>query len=223
MYLCPTVTSALDKLSLCVEAFAIHLKLIPIKHVGIIIALPRVTVGYLQFDTHVRSSIEWLSGMKVKYRMQHTESVWPMYVSLKQVTKQVGRWTTTKWEMDQMVPATEPMPEGARLILLELHRDQRGSYRINLDMDNAMLYIVCDELSDGTWVPAMISADQNVGAGCLESDTPVFNVLMPKAIACWIEAFITRHGEVEISAHRRKHVNRRTNDGPSANRSGKMQ
>ncbi|MCL1144259.1 DUF3305 domain-containing protein [Shewanella gaetbuli] len=155
--------------------------------------------------------------------MQHTESVWPMYVSLKKVTKQVGRWTTTSWEMDQMVPATQPAPEGAQLILLELHRDQRGSYRINLDMDNAMLYIVCDELSDGTWIPAAISADQNVGAACLESDTPVFNVLMPKAVACWIEAFITRHGEVEISAHRRRHVNRRTNEGPSANRPGRMQ
>ncbi|QIR13114.1 DUF3305 domain-containing protein [Shewanella aestuarii] len=149
--------------------------------------------------------------------MQHTESVWPMYVSLKKVTKQVGRWSSHCWELDQMVPATQPAPEGAKLVLLELHRDERASYRINVDMDNAMLYIVCDELVDGTWVPAMISADQNVGAGCLESDTPVLNTLMPKAIACWIEAFITRHGEVEISAHRRKHVNRRKNEGPSTN------
>ncbi|MDR8525755.1 MULTISPECIES: DUF3305 domain-containing protein [Shewanella] len=147
--------------------------------------------------------------------MQHTESQWPMYVSLKKIEKQVGRWTSVQWEVDQMLPATHAAPEGAHLVLLELHKDERGSYRINLDMDNAMLYIVCDETELGDWKPAAISADQNVAAGCLEADTPVLNIPMPKAIACWIEAFITRHGEVEICAHRRKHVNRRKNQGPS--------
>ncbi|GGI89908.1 DUF3305 domain-containing protein [Shewanella gelidii] len=141
--------------------------------------------------------------------MQHTDNQWPMYVSLKKVTKQMGRWTSDTWELDQIVPATNQPPSGAHLVLLELHKDERGSYRINLDMDNAMLYIVCDELEDGTWVPSLVSADQNVAAGCLEADTPVLSILLPSAIACWIEAFITRHGEVEISAHRRKHVNRR--------------
>ncbi|MBR9729305.1 DUF3305 domain-containing protein [Shewanella intestini] len=155
--------------------------------------------------------------------MQHTDNVWPMYVSLKTVETQVGRWKSVRWEIDQFIPATHEAPEGAKLILLELYKDQRGSYRINLDMINSMLYIVCDELEDGTWIPATISADQNVGAGCLESDTPVLNILMPTAIACWIEAFITRHGEVEISAKRRRHVDRRKNQGPSANMVGKMQ
>ncbi|WP_299795720.1 DUF3305 domain-containing protein [uncultured Shewanella sp.] len=149
--------------------------------------------------------------------MQHTESQWPMHVSLKKVEKQVGRWTSVTWELDQILPATHQAPEGSTLIMLELHKDERASYRLNLDMDNAMLYIVCDELEDGTWVPAAISADQNVAAGCLEGDTPVLNLPMPGAVACWIEAFITRHGEVEICAHRRKHVNRRKNEGPSSN------
>jgi|TARA_R110002126_G_scaffold9636_4_gene43304 hypothetical protein len=160
---------------------------------------------------------------EVSITMQHTDTIWPMYVSLKKVPIQVGRWASVRWELDQMVPATQPQPENSVLIPLELYKDQRGSYRINLDMDNSTLYIVCDELIDGTWVPAMISADQHVSAGCLESDTPVLNIPMPSAIACWIEAFITRHGEVEISAHRRKHVNRRKNEGPSANHSGKIQ
>jgi hypothetical protein len=150
--------------------------------------------------------------------MQHTESQWPMYVSLKKIETQVGRWTSVQWEVDQILPATHAAPEGATLVLLELHKDERGSYRINIDMDNAMLYIVCDENLEGDWIPAALSADQNVAAGCLEGDTPVLNIPMPKAIACWIEAFITRHGEVEIRAHRRaKHVNRRKNEGPSTN------
>lgn len=141
--------------------------------------------------------------------MQHTQSVWPMYVSLKKVQKQVGRWASSSWELDQVVPASQGPVEGATLILLELYLDERASYRLNLDMDNPMIYVVCDELEDGTWVPMSISADQCVAAGCLEGDTPVLNMPMPEAVACWIEAFITRHGEVEISAHRRKHVNRR--------------
>ncbi|MDF0533435.1 DUF3305 domain-containing protein [Shewanella yunxiaonensis] len=141
--------------------------------------------------------------------MQHTQSVWPMYVSLKKVEKQIGRWLSESWELDQVVPGTHEAPAGATLVLLELFLDERASYRLNLDMDNPMLYVVCDELEDGTWVPAAISADQNVAAGCLEGDTPVLNLPMPEAIACWIEAFISEHGEVEISAHRRKHVNRR--------------
>ncbi|MBO1272240.1 MAG: DUF3305 domain-containing protein [Shewanella fodinae] len=141
--------------------------------------------------------------------MQHTQSVWPMYVTLKKVEKQIGRWMSESWELDQVVPASQDAPAGASLVLLELFLDERASYRLNLDMDNPMLYIVCDEKEDGTWVPAAISADQNVAAGCLEGDTPVLNMVMPEAIACWIEAFISEHGEVEICAHRRKHVNRR--------------
>ncbi|MGL4475053.1 MAG: DUF3305 domain-containing protein [Shewanella sp.] len=141
--------------------------------------------------------------------MQHSESIWPMHVSLKKVEKQVGRWTSIQWELDQVLPGDENTPAGFKTVALELFLDERASYRLNLDMENPTLFIVCDELEDGTWVPAVVSADQNVAAGCLEGDTPVLSMAMPDAVACWLEAFITRHGEVEISAHRRKHVNRR--------------
>ena len=141
--------------------------------------------------------------------MQHTDNVWPVYVSLKKVEKQVGRWSSVQWELGEVVPASCEQPADSKLVLLELHRDERASYRLNLDLDTPMLYLVCDELVDGTWVPAALSACQNVAAGALEGDTPVISMSMPDAVACWMEAFITRHGEVEICAHRRKHVNRR--------------
>lgn len=141
--------------------------------------------------------------------MQHTESVWPMYASLKKVETQSGRWRTVKWQLEQLVPATCEMPPDSHLILLELHRDERASYRLNLDLAQPKLYLVCDEFADGRWQPSALSADQNVAAACLEGDTPVIDMPMPDAVACWIEAFITNHGEVEICAHRRKHVNRR--------------
>ncbi|GLP97548.1 DUF3305 domain-containing protein [Paraferrimonas sedimenticola] len=141
--------------------------------------------------------------------MKQTESVWPLMVKLKAVEKQVGQWSAIDWQIDYLGPASQPAPEGSKMILLELHKDERASYRLNLDMDNPALYIVCDDLGNDQWEPLSASADQNVAAGCLESDMPLLNVPMPAAIAVWMEAFITRHGEVEIRAHRRKHVNRR--------------
>lgn len=141
--------------------------------------------------------------------MLHSNNVWPISVSLKKREKTVGRWQTIEWQIDKVLPAAPPENENCHTVLLELHKDERASYRLNLDLNTPLLYLVCDETGDGTWLPSAISADQNVAAGCLEADTPVLNFAMPDAIACWIEAFITRHGEVEISAHRRKHVNRR--------------
>ncbi|GLS82151.1 DUF3305 domain-containing protein [Paraferrimonas haliotis] len=154
--------------------------------------------------------------------MKHSDKIWPLFVKLKQVEKQSGRWTALEWELDYIGPGDQPAPEGARLISLELHKDERASYRLNLDLENPTLFIVCDDVGDDVWIPLSVSADQNVAAGCLESDMPVLNVPMPTAIACWIEAFITRHGEVEIRAHRRKHVNRRkeaqdANEGKGTN------
>lgn len=43
--------------------------------------------------------------------MQHTTSVWPMYVSLKKVETHVGRWTSVKWEIDHLLPATHEAPK----------------------------------------------------------------------------------------------------------------
>ena len=141
--------------------------------------------------------------------MLHSDNVWPMKISLKKVEKLVGRWNSIEWQIDQVLPASVDGADNTHIALLQLYKDERASYRLNLDMDNPLLYLVCDETANGDWLPSAVSADQNVAAGCLEGDTPVLSFSMPEAIACWIEAFITRHGEVEISAHRRKHVNRR--------------
>lgn len=141
--------------------------------------------------------------------MKHSNNVWLIGISLKKVEKLIGRWTSIDWQIDEILPTANENNSLLRTVALELFKDERASYRLNLDLPQPLLYLVCDETTDGTWVPAAISADQNVAAGCLEADTPVLSFPMPDAVACWIEAFITRHGEVEISAHRRKHVNRR--------------
>lgn len=138
--------------------------------------------------------------------MQHSESVWPLYVTLKSREVTQGRWTQTQWDLDQLLPATGERPDGAHLVALELYLDERANYRLNLDLEEPKLFIICDDHGDGVPVPAMVSANQNVAAGALEGDTPVMTCPIPGAIACWIESYITRHGEMKIQAKRRKHI-----------------
>ncbi|MBY5993251.1 DUF3305 domain-containing protein [Ferrimonas balearica] len=138
--------------------------------------------------------------------MQHSESIWPLYVTLASKEVQVGRWTQTNWEVASLLPATGKAPEGAHLVALELYLDERANYRLNLDLDHPKLFVICDDKGDGVPVPMSVTANQNVAAGALEGDTPVLTCAIPEAIGCWIESFITRHGEAPIQAHRRRHI-----------------
>ncbi|SHI03895.1 DUF3305 domain-containing protein [Ferrimonas marina] len=138
--------------------------------------------------------------------MQHSESIWPLYVSLKSTEVKVGRWSQLRWEIDSLLPAKGEKPEGAHLVAMELFLDERANYRLNLDLPNPKLFVVCDDKGDGVPIPMLITANQNVAAGALEGDTPVLTCPIPEAIACWLESFLTRHGEQPIQAHRRKHI-----------------
>ncbi|BDY06995.1 MULTISPECIES: DUF3305 domain-containing protein [unclassified Ferrimonas] len=138
--------------------------------------------------------------------MQRTENIWPLQVKLKSEQVTMGRWSETRWSVDALLPGDAEQVEGATLVGLELHLDERANYRLNLDLDNPLLFVVCDEDESGQPIPMLVTANQNIAAGCLESDQPVFTYPLPKAVGCWIEAFITRHGEQQICAHRRKHI-----------------
>lgn len=118
----------------------------------------------------------------------------------------MGRWSQTQWEVDQLLPASGDKPEGAYEVMMELFLDERANYRLNLDLDHPKLFVICDDMGDGVPIPVSVTANQNIAAGALEGDTPVFTTPIPNAIACWLEAFISRHGEMEIQAKRRKHI-----------------
>ncbi|GAA4891547.1 DUF3305 domain-containing protein [Ferrimonas pelagia] len=139
--------------------------------------------------------------------MQRSESLWPLYVTLKSTEVQVGRWSQTRWEIDALLPASGEKPEGAHAVMMELFLDERANYRLNLDLDTPKLFVICDDKGDGVPVPMAVTANQNVAAGALEGDTPVLTCPIPEAIGCWLESFLTRHGEQPINAHRRKHIN----------------
>ncbi|GAA5186736.1 DUF3305 domain-containing protein [Ferrimonas gelatinilytica] len=138
--------------------------------------------------------------------MQHSESLWQLDVTLKSQHVQVGRWSQVRWEVDQLLPARGEKPEGAYRVMMELFLDERANYRLNLDLPNPKLFIICDDKGDGVPIPMQITANQNVAAGALEGDTPVLTCPIPDAIGCWLESFLTRHGEQPITAHRRRHI-----------------
>ncbi|WP_028117061.1 DUF3305 domain-containing protein [Ferrimonas senticii] len=139
--------------------------------------------------------------------MSRSESYWSFFVTLKTKQVSVGRWAQTQWEIDQFIPADGEMPEGAYKVTMELFLDERANYRLNLDLDAPKLFLICDDHGDGVPVPQSVTANQNIAASALEGDTPVLAMAMPDAVGLWLEAFITRHGEMEVEVKRRKHIN----------------
>ncbi len=135
-----------------------------------------------------------------------SDSYWRFFVTLKSSESRMGRWAQTRWEIDELLPADAVKPEGAHEVVMELFLDERASYRLNLDLDSAKLFLICDDCGDGVPIPQSLTANQNIAAGALEGDTPVLTMPMPSAIACWLEAFISRHGEEPINAKRRRHI-----------------
>ncbi|WP_371186339.1 DUF3305 domain-containing protein [Thalassotalea maritima] len=142
---------------------------------------------------------------------RRTDNVWPIYVSLVAEPITFNGWQTPRWRVAEFISAeqSQPAPKNSHLVFIELFQDERASYRLNLDLDRPKLFIVCDLLADDSWLPTSVTPEQSIATACLEAETPVLSIDMPAAIACWIEAFISRHGEVPICAHRRKHVNQK--------------
>ncbi|WP_298441121.1 DUF3305 domain-containing protein [uncultured Ferrimonas sp.] len=151
--------------------------------------------------------------------MPRSDSYWSFYVTLCSKQVSVGQWTQTHWEVDQLLPATGNKPADAHEVVMELFLDERANYRLNLDLAEPKLFIICDDAGDGVPIPQSVTANQNIAAGALEGDTPVLTIGIPDAIACWLEAFITRHGEMAIQAKRRKHIDVR---GEMKQRGGKQ-
>ncbi|QIZ78008.1 DUF3305 domain-containing protein [Ferrimonas lipolytica] len=138
--------------------------------------------------------------------MSRSESYWSFYVTLRSKQVSIGRWSQTQWEIDQLVPDSGDKPEGAYPVGMELFLDERANYRLNLDLPEPKMFLICDDRGDGIPIPQSLTANQNIAAGALEGDTPVLTMPIPEAIGCWLEAFITRHGEMAIQAKRRKHI-----------------
>ncbi len=134
-----------------------------------------------------------------------------------------GRWVLQEWQIDQLWPAPdtapdnsapenqkqeglkEQSPDGNPLtwLPLELHRDERSAYRFNLNSVVPHLFVLCDDTEGDEWLPMQITACQDLAASWLDGEQKVLEYPMPEALQCWMEAFITEHGEL-IEVKRKK-------------------
>ena len=144
---------------------------------------------------------------------------WPLMLHLHR--RQVGSplWSCDSWSLaavdSDRQPDAPPAPRladrradadsGAETLIwrgvrLTLHRDERAAYRFNLSSRTPRLFVHCDSADDGTMVPALVTASQDVASAYMDGgEEDVFSCPMPDALQCWIEAFIARHGEPEIA------------------------
>ncbi|PKH04673.1 DUF3305 domain-containing protein [Moritella sp. Urea-trap-13] len=140
-------------------------------------------------------------------RLEKDESSWPIAFSLRSEEKQVGRWTTLSWsiedvELYQQVPVITATEDSSRAgstthyeKTLFLYRDERTDYRFNLSSQDPHLFIVC-EVADEQFSPLLITAAQSVASSYMDGDYQVLHIQMPLPIQAWMEAFIGRNGEL---------------------------
>lgn len=148
------------------------------------------------------------------------ESIWPIAFRLVSEEKQVGRWTTLSWSLEDVCLYGEEEQEtlagidDGYCLPLELHLYERTDYRFNLSSREPHLFIVCEEENEQL-SPLLITASQSVASGYMDGDYHVLHIKTPLQVQAWMEAFIGRHGE--LIEHRRK----RCKDNPNKDKKGR--
>ncbi|OOV87702.1 DUF3305 domain-containing protein [Oceanospirillum linum] len=148
-------------------------------------------------------------------REQKQNNVRLLGIELSPLELRSGRWVLHEWQIDNLWPAPDPEPEEGHQELskdgnpltwlpLELHRDERSAYRFNLNSVVPHIFVLCDDTEDDEWLPMQITACQDLAASWLDGEQKVLEYPMPEALQCWIEAFITEHGElIEVKKKKR--------------------
>lgn len=143
-------------------------------------------------------------------RLAKDESSWPIAFGLRSEEKQVGRWTTLSWSIDNVelyeqaaainyevstTPSNNVVNTTRYGRTLYLYRDERTDYRFNLSSQDPHLFIVC-EVTDEQFTPLLITAAQSVASSYMDGDYQVLHIQMPLPVQAWMEAFIGRNGEL---------------------------
>lgn len=133
--------------------------------------------------------------------LQKDESIWPIAFRLVSEEKQVDRWTTLSWTIEDVVLYDQDRvheideSKGSYERLLTLYRDERTDYRFNLSSQDPHLFIVCEEENEQL-SPLLITAAQSVASSYMDGDYQVLHIKTPLPVQAWMEAFIGRHGEL---------------------------
>lgn len=155
--------------------------------------------------------------------LRKDESIWPIAFRLVSEEKQIGRWTTLSWSVEDVCLYGEDkkeelaQSEGGYLLPLHLYRDERTEYRFNLSSQDPHLFIICEEENEQL-KPLLITAAQNVAGSYMDGDYQVLHITTPFQVQAWMEAFIGRHGElIEFRRKRCKDKNKDNKGRSSGN------
>ncbi|WP_027856012.1 DUF3305 domain-containing protein [Marinobacterium jannaschii] len=141
-----------------------------------------------------------------------TDNHWPLQVRLSQQSSQSGRWQSERWVVADLLPHQNDDP-AYTAIKLQLHRDDRTSYRFNLNSRQPHLFLLCSEdESDGSLTPIHITASQEEAASFMDGEHQVLETPMPEAVQCWIDTYLGIHGEL-IDAGKKKKKGRGRSSG----------
>ncbi|PSU08616.1 DUF3305 domain-containing protein [Photobacterium ganghwense] len=128
------------------------------------------------------------------------ESVWPIGFRLVGKEKQVGRWMTVVWTIEDVCLYGEEQkttlaqqPDGY-VLPLQLQLYERSDYRFNLSSRDPHLFVVCSEEGERL-KPLLITAAQGLAAGYMDGEYQILDMSIPLPVQAWMEAFIGRHGE----------------------------
>ncbi|HIF9344122.1 TPA: DUF3305 domain-containing protein [Photobacterium damselae] len=133
--------------------------------------------------------------------LKKDESIWPIRFCLNAEEKQIGRWTTLSWSIDDVCLYDEDVTEAYQsdacyLLPLALFRDERTDYRFNLSSQDPHLFFVCEAIDNEQLKPVLVTAAQGVAARYMDGDYTVLHISIPLPIQAWMEAYIGRHGEL---------------------------
>lgn len=136
---------------------------------------------------------------------QKNDQRWPLKVKVGEKPGDGGQWQDGEWVIESLLPG-DAEAEGHNLVVLQLHRDQRLSYRFNLHSQNPTLFILCHQPEGAEKpVPARMTASQDEAASYLDGEHLVLHCDMPPAVQLWMERYMLREGEPEPERKKKKH------------------
>ncbi len=136
---------------------------------------------------------------------------YPLDIIMTRQQKQVGQWFSDSWHCEALPSGQETNNQNDQqtALTLQLHRDERAAYRMNLSSHNPRIFVICemdeDEACETTMLPTLVTASQDLASSYMDGgEEDVFSVPMPYALQCWIEAFMGRHGEDTSNSGKRR-------------------
>lgn len=155
--------------------------------------------------------------------MQKTSAQWPIVCELIKQTYQISRWQSEEWQWQGVILSPQDFVHDANInladdsnrdaacyqtsLMLELFRDERMDYRFNLSSTQPKLFLALTQ--DEHKKAVKLTASQASAAAYMDADYQVLALDMPLAVQIWMEAYMTKHGElVEVKKKKYRGVGR---------------